>query len=469
MNDSFRSSGIDIIGDIPWGTHIGQLYSSKADFFNVGAPYMAAGLEDNELCIWIYAQSTSYEEVSNNIGMYVKDIDKYIERGQLIIIPYTDWYIKDSSFNEVRVNSQWRELVEQALKKGYEGLRAVADTSWLEKSFFRSFSDYEQKVNRLISELPFVVICLYDAGSVDIFEAAEIAKNHSYLIVKHEDELRIISNVELQIKNRQLEYDKMKTEFFSNISHELKTPLNVILATIQLLKSQNNKCYRGAGENKYLKMMQQNCYRLLRLVNNLIDITKIDSNYYEIRLQNYDIIALVEGITMSVAEYAEGKGIKIIFDTDIEEKVIACDPDQIERIILNLLSNAIKFTKQGGEIYVTTLYKVGRIEISIRDTGIGIPRDKQDSIFDRFQQVDKSLTRQSEGSGIGLSLVKALVEKHNGSITLKSELGKGSEFIVEIPCNILTEPENRSSIQPGGHIEQNYVERINVEFSDIYA
>ncbi|KUO75290.1 MAG: histidine kinase [Clostridia bacterium BRH_c25] len=260
----------------------------------------------------------------------------------------------------------------------------------------------------------------------------------------------------------------MKTEFFSNISHELKTPLNVILATIQLLKSQKNQAYLGMKENKYLKIMQQNCYRLLRLVNNLIDITKIDSNYYEIRLQNYDIISLVEGITMSVAEYAMDKGITILFDTNTEEKVMSCDPDQIERIILNLLSNAIKFTPKGGNIWVTIFDQGEKIEIAIKDTGIGIPRDKQECIFNRFQQVDKSLARQSEGSGIGLSLVKALVEKHNGKITLNSELDKGSEFIIEIPCNILIGLESKSSIQQN-HSDHNYVERISVEFSDIYS
>lgn len=479
MNGNLRNSGIDIIGDIPWGTHIGQLYSSKADFFDVGAPYIQSGLADNELCLWIYSQNTSYEEVKDNIGRFAGNIDEYIESGQLMIIPYTEWYITDNDFNEVRVNKQWKELIRFALKNGFEGLRAVADTSWLERSYFRSFSSYEQKINKFISELPFIVICLYDAGKVDTFETAEIINNHSYIIVKHENDNKLIRNVELLIRDKQLEkkdellnnaleYDNMKTEFFSNISHELKTPLNVILATIQLLKSQRDQVYKGANGDKYLKMMQQNCYRLLRLVNNLIDITKIDSNYYDIKLQNYDIVGLVEGITMSVAEYAMGKGISIIFDTDLEEKVIACDPDQIERIILNLLSNAIKFTNKGGKIWVTILDYGEKLGISVKDTGIGIPRDKQDSIFSRFQQVDKSLTRRSEGSGIGLSLVKALVEKHNGRITLNSELGKGSEFIVEIPCNLVTETENKSSI----HLdlsEHNYVEKINIEFSDIYS
>jgi len=486
MYSNLRNSGIDIIGRIPWGTHIGQLYSSKADFYDVGVPYIRSGLMNNELCIWIYSQNTSYEEIKGIISESVEDVDAYLKSGQLKIIPHTEWYIEDNSFNEVRINRQWSDLVRYALDNGFDGLRAVADTFWLEKSYYRTFAHYERNVNKTISELPFIVICLYDANKVDIFEAASIIKNHSYVIVRHENNLELIKNIELLIKDKQLEesekkynknkelldntleYDRMKTEFFSNISHELRTPLNVILATIQLLRSQKDQAYPGMKENKYLKIMQQNCFRLLRLVNNLIDITKIDSNYYEIRLQNYDIIGLVEGITMSVTEYAKNKGITLIFDTNTEEKAIACDPDQIERIILNLLSNAIKFTPKGGYIWVTILEKGNKIEITIKDTGIGIPRDKQECIFNRFQQVDKSLTRQSEGSGIGLSLVKALVEKHNGRTTLKSELGKGSEFTIEIPCNILMESESKAGIHQS-HSSHNYVERISVEFSDIYS
>lgn len=267
-----------------------------------------------------------------------------------------------------------------------------------------------------------------------------------------------------ELLNYTLEYDKMKTEFFSNISHELRTPLNVILATIQLIKLQSCEFDKN---NKYIKIMQQNCFRLLRLVNNIIDMTRIDSNYFDIKLQNYDIVCFVRTITMSIVEYANSKGINIFFDTNIKEKVLLCDPDQIERTILNLLSNSIKFTQNGGNIWVYIYDHGEKIEINIKDDGIGIPQDKQEYIFDRFHQVDKSLTRKHEGSGIGLYLVKALVEKHDGKITLKSELGKGSEFTIEIPCKTLEETE-KVSRSPKDNKNFYNVERIKIELSDIY-
>jgi signal transduction histidine kinase len=264
--------------------------------------------------------------------------------------------------------------------------------------------------------------------------------------------------------------ETLKTEFFSNLSHELRTPLNVILCTLQLLESTTNCSYDIDKEGKfkkYMNIMKQNCYRQLRLVNNMIDITKLDAGFFELNLQKCNLVNVVECVTMSVVEYIKNKSIELTFDTDIEECVMSCDPEKIERVILNLLSNSIKFTKPGGCMTVNMYDKGNNIIISIKDTGIGIPNDKLGIIFDRFRQVDKSLTRKQEGSGIGLSIVKSLVELHNGNISVLSEYGKGTEFIIEFPVIVLPEENDIYSI-----IEdelQERIDRINIEFSDIYS
>jgi signal transduction histidine kinase len=161
--------------------------------------------------------------------------------------------------------------------------------------------------------------------------------------------------------------------------------------------------------------MKQNCYRLLRLINNLIDITKIDSGFINLNLQNKNIVEVIENVTLSTVEYVESKCRTIIFDTDVEEKIMAFDPEKIERIILNLISNAVKFTKPQDQIEINVYDKKENIIISVKDTGIGIPKEKQKIIFERFRQVSPLLNRTHEGSGIGLSLVKSLVEMHTGN------------------------------------------------------
>ncbi|MGH4122069.1 MAG: ATP-binding protein [Clostridium sp.] len=264
--------------------------------------------------------------------------------------------------------------------------------------------------------------------------------------------------------------ETLKTEFFSNLSHELRTPLNVILSALQLLDTYASSSDVNDKEKKFKKysyIMKQNCYRQLRLVNNMLDITKLDAGFFELTLQNCNMVNVVESVTLSVAEYIKSKSIELIFDTDIEECIISCDPEKIERVILNLLANSIKFTKPGGNITVNMYDKGENIIISVKDTGIGIPNDKLGIIFDRFRQVDRSLTRNQEGSGIGLSIVKSIVELHKGTISVFSEYGKGTEFIIVFPVIVL--PKENGIYEVFEAESQERIERIHVEFSDIYS
>jgi len=216
---------------------------------------------------------------------------------------------------------------------------------------------------------------------------------------------------------------------------------------------------------KHMASMKQNCLRILRLVNNLIDTTKIDAGFMQMELKNHNIVSVVEEITLSTAEFVKLKNIELIFDCEFEEMIIACDVDMIERIILNIISNAVKFTKINGYIHVNVTRSGKKIIISIKDNGIGIPQDKLNMIFERYKQVNKSFSREQEGSGIGLSLTKSLVEMHGGNIVVKSILGKGSEFIIELPDKKITFESQKESYEENNY---NFIEKMNVEFSDVY-
>ncbi|MFT9495465.1 sensor histidine kinase [Anaerosolibacter sp.] len=271
-----------------------------------------------------------------------------------------------------------------------------------------------------------------------------------------------------QIIDEILENDKMKTEFFSNISHELRTPLNVILGSVQLMELYINNHQYHESERKVkrnIATMKQNCFRLLRIINNLIDISKIDAMAFELHLKNCNIISAIREITMSVSDYIENKGINLIFNTDVEELIMACDDEKIERILLNLLSNAIKFTPVGGKIVVNATIKESGLCIMVEDNGSGIPEDKQSQVFKRFCQIDRMFTRLHEGSGIGLSLVKSLVEMHGGTITFVSKEGIGTSFVINLPIKKVEEKIEQHNIK----LKQAHIERINIEFSDIYS
>lgn len=287
---------------------------------------------------------------------------------------------------------------------------------------------------------------------------------HDITPEKQVEKLQLDIEKNLKLLNETIEFNKLITELFTNISHELKTPLNVIYSAVQVLSLYNNKEEFSDKKEEYLIIMKQNCYRLMRLINNFLDITKVDAGFLKLNMANLNIVSVIEDITLSVASYVESKQVQLIFDTDVEEKIMPFDPDKIERIILNLLSNAIKYTNCGGEILVALTNKEDSIMISVKDTGIGIPKEKLKFIFERFAQIDKTLKRPCEGTGIGLSLVKSFTKMHEGSIEIKSKIDVGSEFIIKLPTKTLKEYHVEEEFQ----YETN-IERINIEFSDIYS
>jgi len=267
--------------------------------------------------------------------------------------------------------------------------------------------------------------------------------------------------------NQTMELDKLRAVFFSNISHELRTPLNVIYTAEQMLNlicKEENIQNRRSDIIKYNDMVQQNCYRLIRLIENLIDITEIDAGQTNLRLGKHNLVKLVKAVTSATAEYIKDRKINVDFASSTDSLIMAYDDAKMERIMLNLLSNAVKFTPEEGYILVSLHQGPQKAIIRIRDSGIGIPAEMKQMVLEPFVQVDKSISRAREGSGVGLTLVKAFVEMHKGEIKILSEEGIGSEFTIELPINLPPSVEEYSD-SAADYIS---VEKIRMEFSDIY-
>jgi len=190
----------------------------------------------------------------------------------------------------------------------------------------------------------------------------------------------------------------------------------------------------------------------------------MDAGYLKLNLHNENIIKVVEDIVQSVSEFIASKGLGITFSSNVNEKIVACDAEKIERIMLNLISNAIKFSDKGQEIFVDVFDQGDVVEIFVRDTGVGMDQKHLNAIFNRFHQVDKTLSRNAEGSGIGLSIVKSIVGLHGGDIGVASELGKGTTVSFRIPAKLVDGDRVFNPIR----INNSRIEMINIEFSDIY-
>jgi len=170
MDYCIRDSGIDLLGDIPWGTHIAQLFEYKEDYYKIMVPFLQSGLINNEVCVWIYDGQDSDREIIEMIGRRIGNIEKYLERGQLRVFRNTEWYLEDENFSEIRVSRKWNNLIQEALDNGYDGLRAVADVTCLLERYWGNFSQYEEYIQKTITELPFIAACLYNTARLGPFE-----------------------------------------------------------------------------------------------------------------------------------------------------------------------------------------------------------------------------------------------------------------------------------------------------------
>ena len=418
-----------------------------------------------------------YKEELYNIDSYYMDL--YLARYYLLSVQYKI-VENNSSHTKASLNDLFYHLdnANYLYKSNFSKFTFTNFEYWLEVSYgnlYFSLSNFEKALFHHKKALIFFEkshtesnIDLYKLISMDYEKLSnyEEALKYYKLSVDSIDDC----NKDLYIKlfkefNNKIVINTINDNFFSNLSHELKTPVNIIYSSVQLMGALKDKDSNSLKEyfNKYEKSVKQNCLRMIRLINNLMDITKIDSGGAKLDLSLVDIVPFIEDLTLSIIPYTKYKNLNITFDTNIEKLYLKIDTYAFERIILNLLSNAIKFNNVDGNIWVSISYFENNVGISIKDTGIGIPDELRELIFNRFYKIDTSFSRNTEGSGIGLTITKHLIELHGGTIQVNPEYKDGSEFIITLP----TIPQDDI------HVDNNFKyfvddEKILSELSDIY-
>ena len=251
---------------------------------------------------------------------------------------------------------------------------------------------------------------------------------------------------------------KNNDQYLLNIIHDLRSHLNVITSAAQFMEHN----YKDDKNLKCIEIIKRNSFKMLKLINNLIDSNKIKNNYYKLNKKNIDIVPMIENTISCIEKFASERNINLIFDTNEEECIMAIDPEAIDRVIMNLLSNAIKFSNENSNIYINLVVKDKEIELSFKDEGCGISKEDKERIFDRFYQGKNN--DNIEGSGIGLNLCMLFVKAHDGKIFLESEINKGSIFTVILPRKI--EDHIETVKEEGNLINKN--QAVEIEFSDTY-
>jgi signal transduction histidine kinase len=287
---------------------------------------------------------------------------------------------------------------------------------------------------------------LYIANKELTFQIREKEKRKDELIIlntilDHQNKEKVKQTAELISAKEQAEKsDHLKSSFLTNMSHEIRTPMNGILGFAELLKEPN---LTGEEQQEFIKIIQISGTRMLNTINNIVDISKIESGLIKVDIKEWNINEQIEIIYKFFKPEVESKGIQFLLKNGLQSKeaIIKTDPEKIFAILTNLVKNAIKFTNEGS-IEFGYKKKEKYLEFFVKDTGVGIPKNQMELIFERFRQGSESFDRNYEGSGLGLSITKSYVEMLEGKIWVESEEGKGSIFYFTIPNNSVLEEKN---------------------------
>jgi signal transduction histidine kinase len=476
VNKENTNSGIDILGEVPWGTHVCSFFNTKQDLLEILIPFFRAGLENNEFCLWITSTPITVKEAVQALKQQVPNLGSYIGKQSIEILSHTDWYIKEGIFDPKNVTAGWHKKLNEALQNGFVGMRVNGGEGWLEgEDLWRNFLDYEMALNNSIFDKNMIVLCSYPLEKCNASMVLDVAHVHEMALSKRNESWEILEVPELKKSKAQLErmnerlekrvaertkkleiaVTKLKEEIiarqkneeelekiandlilrttdlqqFANIvSHNLRAPVANILGLSDVLQ--------GNHSNEERSKIQQFLFKSVEQLDEIImDLNKILETKFDISEKN-EIVYLsqiVDIIKSSIRNIIKKENAQILTDFAAIDEITTIK-SYILSIFFNLIHNSIKYKQPGKSpiIKIKSAKYNGTIRISFEDNGIGIDTKKYGKkIFGLYKRFHRGL----EGKGLGLFMVKTQVEVLGGSISLKSEPNVGTEFTIELPIS----------------------------------
>jgi len=431
-----RNIGIKPLEEVQWGTHSCYFYQTKKDLLAFIVPYFKVGLESNEYCLWVISDIITREEAEELLRSEVKEFDKYLKKGQMAIIPYTQYYVKNNVLNLENIIKHIISTHKIILEQGYDGIRASGDLRWLKKKDLEAFLKFENRFNEEVSSLKFLGTCTYPINKFKKTEILNISNTHRFVIFKNNGSFDVIESSE----QKKLEDEIQKISVLSSgVAHDFNNLLTIIkgnteMALLLMEEDKTTPLY------EHLLEIQETIKSAKPLVEQLYNLSRKKAKDSEVLKEikiNRIIIKLLEMLTLF---FQRNHKIPIETELDLDPELwsIKGDIGKIEQVILNLIMNAKDAMPEGGRITITTRNlippeaRIGEyISISITDTGIGMEQDLIEHIFDPF-----FTTKGSKGTGLGLQIVKQIIEEHGGRIEVFSELNKGTTFKIILPASI---------------------------------
>ncbi|MDB5071986.1 MAG: hypothetical protein JWM87_3097 [Candidatus Eremiobacteraeota bacterium] len=466
MASETRKSGIDVVGDIPWGTHFCIFYETKEDLVDTLVSYCKAGLESGEFCLWVVAEPLTIEEAVAALADAIPHIYRYLADSSIEIVSACDWYFQGGAFDLERVIDGWHEKVDRASARGYAGVRVTGDTAWLEKKDWKDFCEYEEGLNDAVANQRLAVLCTYPLAACGAVEILDVVRTHQFALARRHSSWDVIetaghkqAKAEIKRLNEELEQrvaertsqlmlasealreaqtelahvNRVTTmgQLTASIAHEINQPVAAAVtnayAALRWLDAQPP----DLGETRQaLDGIVKDGHRVGEIINRIRGLIKgapSRSDWLDINEPILEVIALTR------SEVARND---VSLQTRLAKSLplVRGDRVQLQQVILNLILNAVEAMSGGGdgarELLITTGKDASNaVFVAVQDSGMGVDPKALDRIFDAFY------TTKPSGMGMGLSICRSIIDAHGGRVWAAANIPHGSVFSFTLPVD----------------------------------
>jgi C4-dicarboxylate-specific signal transduction histidine kinase len=466
MATDMRKTGIDVVGDMPWGSHFCLFYETKEDLLDTLISYCKAGLESDEFCLWVVAEPLTVEEATDALKNAVPDLDRYLADSSIEIVPASDWYLRGGTFDLKRVTSGWREKLARASARGYAGVRVTGDTAWLEKKDWKHFCEYEEGLNEAVANQRLAVLCTYPLAACAALEILDVVRTHQFALAKRHGSWDVIetaglkqAKAEIKRLNEELEQrvvertsqlmlasealreaqtelahvNRVTTmgELAGSIAHEVNQPVAAVVANAHAALN-----WLGAHPPDLAEARQcldgiiKDGNRASEVINRIRAlIKKVPSRNDQLDIND----PILEVIALTRSELLRNA---VSLQTQLAEALprIQGDRIQLQQVILNLIINAVEamsgVSEGARELLIRTEKDASDgVLVAVQDSGPGLSPDSFDRLFDAFY------TTKPGGMGMGLSICRSIIKDHGGRLSASGTVGPGATFQFVLPAD----------------------------------
>jgi len=459
-----RKTGIEVVGDMPWGTHFCLFYETKEDLLEILTSYCKAGLESGEFCLWIVAEPLTVEEATGALKDTVPGFGRYLADSSIEIVSARDWYLSGGTFDLKRVTAGWLEKLARASAKGYVGVRVTGDTAWLQKKDWKHFCEYEEGLNEAVANQRLAVLCTYPLAACGAMEILDVVRTHQFAVAKRHGDWDVIETAGLKLAkeeikrlNDELEQRVLERTSQLMLASEALREAQAELAHVNRVTTMGQLAASIAHEvNQPLAASVTNAHAGLRWLGleppNLEEVREALAAIVTDSNRASDVInrmrALIKKaparkdglqineVILEVTALMRGELVKsgVSLNTQLAQglPLIQGDRVQLQQVLVNLIMNAVEAmgsVNHGSRklLIGTGADEAGRIRISVQDSGPGLNPQIFDRVFDPFY------TTKADGMGMGLSTCRSIMEAHDGRIWASAMPGSGSTFNVSLP------------------------------------